>query len=66
MVQYGGDIPAQIGVSIAGFAIMTALGWLLDRAKAVPDLFVDVTDFEATKAAIESPTDQHMLSVVRN
>jgi hypothetical protein len=66
MVQYGGEIPAQIGVSIAGFAIMTALGWVLDRAKAVPDLFVDVTDFEATKAAIESPSDQHMLSVVRN
>jgi hypothetical protein len=68
MVQYGGDIPQQIGVSFAGFAIMTAVAWVLDQTKKVPDLFVDVTDYEATKAAIQSQsrTDDPMLAVVRN
>jgi hypothetical protein len=65
MVQYGGDIPAQIGVSIAGFLIMTAAAWVLDQTAKVPNLFVDVTDYEAAKAAI-SGSDDAMMAVVRN
>jgi hypothetical protein len=66
LVQYNGGVAAQFGVSIAGFLIMTGIAWVLDQAEKVPNLFVDVTDFEAAKAAIESKTGEPMLAVVEN
>jgi hypothetical protein len=45
---------------------MTAVAWALDQSAKVPNLFVDVTDFEAAKAAMEAKTGDHMLSVVEN
>jgi len=36
-------------------AIMTALAWLLDRAKDVPNLFVDVEEAEASEAVSLKP-----------
>jgi hypothetical protein len=51
LVQYDSGILTQIGVSIAGFLIMIGIGWALDQSQKVPDLFVEVTDFEAPKAA---------------
>jgi hypothetical protein len=68
LVQYDSGIPAQIGVSIVGFALMVAIGWALDQSQKVPNLFVDMTDYEATKAAIQSgatATDPK-LAVVEN
>jgi hypothetical protein len=46
LVQNPGGIWRQIVLSVAGMAIMTALSWLLDRAKEVPTLFVDVNDVD--------------------
>ena len=44
------------GSSVAhSMAIMTALAWVLDRAKAVPNLFVDVSEAEASEAATLKP-----------
>jgi hypothetical protein len=51
LVQYDSGILTQIGVSIAGFLIMIGIGWALDQSQKVPDLFVEVTDLEAPKAA---------------
>jgi hypothetical protein len=51
LVQYDSGILTQIGVSVAGFLIMIAIGWALDQSQKVPDLFVEVTDLEAPKAA---------------
>ena len=56
LVQYDSGIPAQIGVSLAGFLIMMAIGWALDQSEKVPDLFVEVTDLEPPKAATEPRT----------
>jgi hypothetical protein len=66
LVQYYGGVFAQFAVSAAGFLAMTAIGWVLDQSEKVPNLFVDVTDFEATKAAIEAKTGEPMLAVVEN
>ena len=55
LVQNPGGIWKQIVLSIAGMAIMTALAWVLDRAKAVPTLFVDVDEAEASEAATLKP-----------
>jgi hypothetical protein len=41
LVQWKSAFIEQIAVSVAGFAIMTAAAWLLNRAERVPDLFVD-------------------------
>ncbi len=41
LVQWQSFFIEQIALSLAGFAIMTAVAWLLDRAQRVPDLFVD-------------------------
>jgi hypothetical protein len=41
LVQWKSAFIEQFVVSLAGFAIMTAAAWLLDRAERVPDLFVD-------------------------
>jgi hypothetical protein len=52
LVQYDSGVLMQIGVSLAGFLIMMAIGWVLDQSGKVPDLFVEVTDLEAPKTAI--------------
>jgi len=52
LVQYDSGVLTQIGVSVAGFLIMMAIGWILDQSEKVPDLFVEVTDLEAPKTAI--------------
>jgi hypothetical protein len=41
LVQWRSAFIEQFAVSFAGFAIMTAAAWLLNRAERVPDLFVD-------------------------
>jgi hypothetical protein len=41
LVQWESFVFEQFLVSFAGFAIMTAVAWLLDRAQRVPNLFVD-------------------------
>jgi hypothetical protein len=55
LVQHPGGAWKQIVLSFAGMAIMTALAWVLDRAKDVPVLFVDVEDAEASEAATVKP-----------
>ena len=56
LVQNPGGVWKQIVLSLAGMAIMTAMAWVLDRAKTVPNLFVDVeesaTSEGATKPAV--------------
>ncbi|SHK90027.1 hypothetical protein SAMN05444159_4481 [Bradyrhizobium lablabi] len=53
LMQYTRGVWEQLVVSAAGILIMIALAWLLDRAAKVPNLFVDASEFGATKAAIE-------------
>src|SRR6202171_496863 len=55
LVQFPGGVWRQIVLSIAGMAIMTAAAWVLDRAEAVPNLFVDVDEAEASEAATLKP-----------
>jgi hypothetical protein len=51
LVQHPGGVWKQIALSVAGMAIMTALAWVLDRAETVPNLFVDIQEYEASEAA---------------
>lgn len=44
LVQFPGGVWRQIVLSVAGMAAMTALSWLLNRSKNVPDLFVEVKE----------------------
>jgi hypothetical protein len=53
LMQYTRGVWEQLVVSAAGVVIMVALAWLLDRAAKVPNLFVDASEFEAPKAALE-------------
>jgi hypothetical protein len=49
LTQYTKGVWEQLAVSFAGFVIMTAMAWALDRAARVPSLFVHVPkseDFE--------------------
>jgi len=41
LVQWKSAVIEQILISVAGMAIMTVVAWLLDRARKVPNLFVD-------------------------
>jgi hypothetical protein len=43
----------QLLVSVGGILIMVGLAWLLDRAAKVPSLFVEVSEVEEPKAAME-------------
>jgi len=56
LVQWKSFVIEQILLSLAGFAIMTAVAWLLDRAQKVPDLFVDagLEKEQATTATLPS------------
>jgi hypothetical protein len=53
LMQYTRGVWEQLAVSAAGFLIMVAAAWLLDRAAKVPNLFVAANEFEAAEAAIE-------------
>jgi hypothetical protein len=44
----------QLLVSFGGMAIMVALAWLLDRARKVPDLFVDASEIDTAKATVNA------------
>jgi len=48
LMQYTRGVWEQLVVSAAGIVIMVAIAWTLDRAKQVPDLFVDVADVKTT------------------
>jgi hypothetical protein len=53
LMQYTRGVWEQLVVSAAGILIMIAMAWLLDRAEKVPNLFVNASEFGATKAAVE-------------
>ncbi|MGY3485148.1 hypothetical protein ACVW1C_003031 [Bradyrhizobium sp. USDA 4011] len=44
----------QLLVSVGGILIMIGIAWLLDRAQKVPDLFVEVTELDESRPAIEA------------
>jgi hypothetical protein len=54
LMQYTRGVWEQLVVSAAGILAMIGIAWLLDRAAEVPDLFVDVAEVDAGKAALES------------
>jgi hypothetical protein len=43
----------QLLVSVGGILIMVGIAWLLDRAQRVPNLFVEVSQVDQDKAAVE-------------
>ena len=47
LVQFPGGVWRQVVLSVAGMAAMTALSWFLNRAKNVPELFVEVKEKKA-------------------
>jgi hypothetical protein len=51
LVQYTHGVLAQLLVSFGGIGIMIALAWFLDRARKVPNLFVDTSEAHAPKLA---------------
>jgi hypothetical protein len=53
LVQYSHGVWAQLLVSFGGILIMVAIGWFLDRAAKVPNLFVDAAESDLAKTAIE-------------
>ena len=53
LTQYTKGAWEQLAVSGAGILIMIVAAWLLDRAKRVPDLFVDVLEIDAPKPLVE-------------
>jgi hypothetical protein len=54
LMQYTRGVWEQLAVSAGGIMIMVAIGWTLDRAARVPNLFVDVANVSASKPALES------------
>jgi hypothetical protein len=46
----------QLIVSVGGILIMIAIAWLLDRARRVPNLFVDVSAAELPESTIKTGT----------
>ena len=53
LIQYTRGVWEQLVVSAAGIVIMVAIGWFLDRAAKVPNLFVDAAGSEAANVAIK-------------
>jgi hypothetical protein len=53
LTQYTKGVWEQLAVSAAGILIMIGIGWFLDRAANVPDLFVRVTEVREPAGAIE-------------
>jgi hypothetical protein len=56
LTQYSKAVVAQLLVSAAGMVIMTAAAWALDRAKRVPNLFVEVPEIDIPSPAV-APAD---------
>ncbi len=56
LTQYSKGAFEQLFVSVLGMAIMTAAAWALDRAKRVPNLFVEVPEVDVPSAAV-APAD---------
>ena len=52
LTQYTKGVWEQLVVSLGGIAVMVAIAWVLDRAKKVPDLFVDTAEFKEGKMAV--------------
>jgi hypothetical protein len=52
-MQYTRGVWEQLVVSAAGILTMIGIAWVLDRAREVPDLFVDAAEAEARKTALE-------------
>ena len=53
LMQYTRGVWEQLVVSAGGILIMIALAWLMDRARKVPNLFVDSAETKEGKAAME-------------
>jgi hypothetical protein len=51
LTQYTKGVLEQLSVSLLGIAIMIAIAWVLDRAREVPDLFVQVLETEQQEPA---------------
>jgi hypothetical protein len=54
LMQYSRGVLEQIVVSAAGILIMIATAWLLDRARKVPNLFVEPPVAEHTTPTVEA------------
>ena len=52
LTQYSKGVWEQLLISLSGILIMIAIAWVLDRAKKVPDLFVDAAEFEQGKMVV--------------
>jgi len=52
-MQYSRGVWEQIGVSAAGILIMIATAWLLDRARKVPNLFVETAVVDPKWPAVD-------------
>jgi hypothetical protein len=53
LMQYTRGVWEQLVVSAAGILAMVAIAWVLDRAAKVPNLFVDATEIDDAKTALE-------------
>jgi hypothetical protein len=53
LTQYQYGVWEQFVVSFGGMAIMVAVAWVLDRARKVPDLFVDAIELEDDTGALQ-------------
>jgi hypothetical protein len=53
LMQYTRGVWEQLVVSAVGILVMVAVAWLLDRARKVPNLFIDAGELEAAKTAVE-------------
>jgi hypothetical protein len=51
LTQYTKGVWEQLSVSLLGIVIMIGIAWVLDRAREVPDLFVQVLDEDAAEPA---------------
>jgi len=54
LMQYTRGVWEQLVVSAAGILIMIGTAWVLDRARQVPDLFVETAVIETETPAIEA------------
>ena len=43
LTQFSGAFSIQLAVSVAGFAVMVATAWVLERIERIPALFVDIS-----------------------
>jgi hypothetical protein len=52
LTQYTKGTWEQLAVSLTGIVIMVGIGWILDRAREVPDLFVQVLEDEEPESTV--------------